>query len=117
MRRRYNYCLLLAVIVLIASMLAGCSAGSAVSTGAGESTVDTETAIEENDQTDYHYEDFLVERNGVSLYLSCMKQEGTEPDRNILLMHGVTYSSHEFDIDYQDYSLVRRLARDRKSVV
>ena len=27
-------------------------------------------------------------------------------------MHGVTYSSHEFDMNYKDYSLVRRLARE-----
>lgn len=37
--------------------------------------------------------------------------EGSTPDRNILLIHGLTYSSHEFDINYEDYSLVRLLAR------
>ena len=31
-------------------------------------------------------------------------------------MHGSTYSSHEFDIDYEDYSLVRRLAREGYAV-
>jgi pimeloyl-ACP methyl ester carboxylesterase len=41
-----------------------------------------------------------------------MKPEGENPDKNILLIHGVTYSSHEFDINYQDYSLVRKLARE-----
>ena len=34
----------------------------------------------------------------------------------VLLIHGVTYSSHEFDIDYKDYSLVRRLAREGYAV-
>ena len=34
------------------------------------------------------------------------------PTKNILLVHGVTYSSHEFDIDFKDYSLVRKLARE-----
>ena len=34
----------------------------------------------------------------------------------ILLIHGSSYSSHEFDIDYQDYSLVRRLAREGYAV-
>ena len=34
-----------------------------------------------------------------------MKVDGTEPKDNILLMHGSTYSSHEFDIDYKDYSI------------
>jgi pimeloyl-ACP methyl ester carboxylesterase len=41
-----------------------------------------------------------------------MAEEGKSPDKNILLIHGVTYSSHEFDINYEDYSLVRRLARE-----
>ena len=45
-----------------------------------------------------------------------MKEDGTEPKDNILLMHGSTYSSHEFDINYEDYSLVRRLAREGYAV-
>lgn len=53
-----------------------------------------------------------LERNGISLYLSQTSLSGIQPQKQILLVHGVTYSSHEFDIDYQDYSLVRRLARD-----
>ncbi|MCR4843294.1 MAG: alpha/beta hydrolase, partial [Eubacterium sp.] len=51
-----------------------------------------------------------------SLHLDCTTVEGTTPDKNILLIHGVTYSSHEFDIDYRDYSLVRRLAREGYAV-
>ncbi len=51
-----------------------------------------------------------LEREEVALHLDSMKLEGTDPEKNILLIHGVTYSSHEFDIDYEDYSLVRRLA-------
>lgn len=39
-----------------------------------------------------------------------------DPERSILLLHGVTYSSHEFDIDYKDYSLVRFLARQGYAV-
>lgn len=38
------------------------------------------------------------------------------PQKNILLAHGVTYSSHEFDINYKDYSLARRLAREGYAV-
>ena len=53
-----------------------------------------------------------LQRNGISLYLSQTSLSGTQPQKQILLVHGVTYSSHEFDIDYLDYSLVRRLARD-----
>ena len=52
-----------------------------------------------------------LERNGTALYLSQTLLSGTQPQEQILLVHGVTYSSHEFDIDYQDYSLVRLLAR------
>ena len=64
----------------------------------------------------YSYTDYPLERNGIHLHLDCMAAEGTKPDRNILLIHGVTYSSHEFDIDYEDYSLVRFLAREGYAV-
>ena len=40
----------------------------------------------------------------------------SKSEKNILLIHGVTYSSHEFDIDYKDYSLVRKLAREGYNV-
>lgn len=46
------------------------------------------------------------------LHLDSMELRDASPQRNILLMHGVTYSSHEFDMNYKDYSLVRRLARE-----
>ena len=59
---------------------------------------------------------FPLERNGIALHLDCTKTEGTQAEKNILLIHGVTYSSHEFDINYQDYSLVRRLAREGYAV-
>ena len=58
----------------------------------------------------YTYKEYPLERNGIALHLDCMKKAGSEPQKNILLIHGVTYSSHEFDIDYKDYSLVRYLA-------
>lgn len=64
----------------------------------------------------YTYAEYPLERAGVALHLDRMCVEGTEPDRNILLIHGVTYSSHEFDIDYEDYSLVRALAREGYAV-
>ncbi len=64
----------------------------------------------------YSYEVYPLERNGVNLHLDCVHENGKSPDKNILLIHGVTYSSHEFDIDYEDYSLVRRLARDGYAV-
>ena len=66
--------------------------------------------------TSYICTQYPLERNGIALHLDCMKKEGSEPERNILLMHGVTYSSHEFDVDYEDYSLVRKLADEGYAV-
>ena len=64
----------------------------------------------------YSYNEYPLERNGIDLHLDRMSVTGSNPDRNILLIHGVTYSSHEFDIDYEDYSLVRFLAREGYAV-
>lgn len=64
----------------------------------------------------YTYEEYPLERNGIALHLDCITVAGTEPAKSILLVHGLTYSSHEFDIDYQDYSLVRLLAREGYAV-
>lgn len=63
------------------------------------------------EETEYIQTVCPLERNGTALYLSQTVLSGTQPQKQILLVHGVTYSSHEFDIDYQDYSLVRYLAR------
>ena len=64
----------------------------------------------------YSYTEYPLERNGIGLHLDCMETAGNGPEKNILLVHGVTYSSHEFDVDYQDYSLVRFLAREGYAV-
>ena len=88
----------------------------------------------------YTYTEYPLERNGIPLHLDCVKldnskpketdapkdtsapkdtdapKDNSEPKDNILLMHGSTYSSHEFDINYEDYSLVRRLAREGYAV-
>ena len=61
--------------------------------------------------TEYEYREFPLERAGVSLHLDRVRLTGESGRRNILLVHGVTYSSNEFDLDYRDYSLVRFLAR------
>ncbi len=52
-----------------------------------------------------------LERNDVSLYLERYFEQDGQPKRPILFVHGVTFSSHEFDIDYKDYSLARYFAR------
>lgn len=62
------------------------------------------------------YKEYPLERNGIKLHLDCTIIGDTQPEKNILLIHGVTYSSHEFDIDYEDYSLVKRLAREKYAV-
>lgn len=51
-----------------------------------------------------------LEREGVKLHLECFKSEkGGDP---LLLVHGLTYSSHEFDVDVKDYSLARFFANN-----
>ena len=64
----------------------------------------------------YSLTDHSFERNGFRVHLDRMVRGGTEPKRQILLVHGLTYSSHEFDINYKDYSLVRFLARNGYAV-
>ena len=66
----------------------------------------------EQSGTGYSEEVYPLERNGIGLYLGRIAVKGSDPQKNILLVHGVTYSSHEFDVDYRDYSLARALAGD-----
>lgn len=51
---------------------------------------------------------FPLERAGVRLHLECMKA-GDSGDP-LLLVHGLTFSSHVFDVDVKDYSLARFFA-------
>lgn len=79
---------------------------------AGSNTNDAKPteAVTADAGSSYTITDYPLTRNGVNLHLDCTVLSGAEPQKNILLTHGVTYSSHEFDIDYKDYSLVRFLA-------
>lgn len=95
---------LLLIAAFVFCILTGCAGDSA------------DKANEIEAEASYVSEEFPLEREGIDLHLDCMKLEGTEPAKNILLIHGVTYSSHEFDINYQDYSLVRKLAREGYNV-
>jgi hypothetical protein len=54
---------------------------------------------------------FPLERNGIQLHLERYQPTGGELKGQLLLVHGLTYSSHEFDIDYKDYSFARFFAR------
>ena len=52
-------------------------------------------------------------RNGITLFLQeSFDDEFRSPAKTILLVHGLTYSSHEFDVRYKDYSLVDRLTKE-----
>ncbi len=68
--------------------------------------------------TDISYDKEVIplKRKGVDLHLDCTRLSENNPKDNILLVHGVTYSSHEFDLDYQDYSLVKKLANEGYAV-
>ncbi len=68
------------------------------------------------DHEHYEHSEHYTERNGIALHLDRTVLSGNTPEKQILLVHGVTYSSHEFDINYEDYSLVRRLAREGYAV-
>ena len=65
---------------------------------------------------EYSDDVYPLERNGIKLYLDRISVKGEDPEKNILLVHGVTYSSHEFDVNYLDYSLSRALAREGYAV-
>ena len=52
-----------------------------------------------------------LDRNGISLHLKRYIEQDGKKKRPILFVHGVTYSSHEFDVDYGDYSLARYFAK------
>nr|MCR5625789.1 lysophospholipase [Lachnospiraceae bacterium] len=68
------------------------------------------------EETVFDYSEIPLERNGIILHLDRISVEGEEPVKDILLIHGVTYSSNEFDTDYKDYSLVRKLAKEGYNV-
>ncbi|MDR1885737.1 MAG: alpha/beta hydrolase [Synergistaceae bacterium] len=59
---------------------------------------------------------FPLERNGVKLFLQRLQEDGSGDEGQILLIHGLTFSSHEFDLDFKDYSFARYLARQGYSV-
>jgi pimeloyl-ACP methyl ester carboxylesterase len=59
---------------------------------------------------------FPLERNEVKLFLERIQPAGITPEKEILLAHGLTYSSHEFDVNVGDYSFARFLANNGYSV-
>jgi pimeloyl-ACP methyl ester carboxylesterase len=59
---------------------------------------------------------FPLERNGIPLHLERYQLAGGDIKGQLLLVHGLTYSSHEFDVDYKDYSFARFFARNGYAV-
>lgn len=57
----------------------------------------------------YSFKEYAVPYGDINLHLDSTCKSAFGED-NIILVHGLTYSSHEFDINYKDYSLVRFLA-------
>lgn len=92
--------IILLCLLLCTVFLAGCQNG----------TVTDESGDQQ--EVEYSYTEYPLERNGIDLHLDRIVIDGTDPEKNILLIHGVTYSSHEFDVDFEDRSLVRKLARE-----
>ena len=107
-----------AAVVLALMMITSLAAcGESGDTEASENRTETtaQTASVEN-ETEYTYEEYPLSRNDIDLHLDCVTVRDSSPEKIILLTHGVTYSSHEFDVDYKDYSLVRFLAREGYAV-
>lgn len=118
-------CLLLCVMILpVISVHAGSdkadnTSDNSINAGTDKTDNTSNDSVHAgSDKTEIVSDDVLsrdvvpLERNGIDLHLTRTMLSGTEPQKQILLIHGVTYSSHEFDIDYQDYSLVRKLAEE-----
>lgn len=57
-----------------------------------------------------------LEREGMKLHLECFRTEGEADGEPLLMVHGLTYSSHEFDVNYGDYSLARFFAQNGYAV-
>lgn len=68
------------------------------------------------DSLHFKYETFPLKREGILLHLNRVTKEGTSTNKNILLIHGVTFSTHIFDVNYEDYSLVKFLAKEGYNV-
>ena len=67
--------------------------------------------LAEDAAVSYTCDEYPLERNGIALHLDRVAVESGDAAKSILLVYGLTYSFREFDMDYEDYSLVRFLAR------
>ena len=104
---------ILALLMIVS--LAACE-GSCDTKATENHTQTAADTVSDEEETEYTYEEYTLNRNNIDLHLDCVTVKDSAPEKNILLTHGVTYSSHEFDVDYKDYSLVRYLAREGYAV-
>lgn len=65
--------------------------------------------VKNKPDNNYSFKEYAVPYGDINLHLDSTCKSAFGED-NIILVHGLTYSSHEFDINYKDYSLVRFLA-------
>ena len=84
--RRIRWKYLIACLLVCAGLLTGCSENSQTKNTYGQSDIA------------YSIEDFPLERNDITLHLDQVRTGSVDPEKNMLLMHGVTYASHEFDV-------------------
>lgn len=97
---------LVCILMLCFWAFAGCASADK------NENIETSVSQASTEGISYAAENYSVERNKVSLHVGSLSAEGTEPEKDILLVHGLTYSSHEFDVNYGDYSLARYLVRN-----
>lgn len=66
----------------------------------------------EGNYVDYCFKEMYIHRkdNGKALYLTKFESESSIPERNLLMIHGLTYAQFVFDIKYKDYSLCEYFA-------
>ena len=106
-----RFWLFLGTVALSVTLTLGCTPGGGNVPDTNEQASSASMVVDAGvASASYACDELPLERAGVSLHLGRIQREGAKPTRDILLVHGVTYSSHEFDIDYQDYSLARFLA-------
>lgn len=99
--------------MLVKSFLLACALFMpCVSFAADVATAPALPAVAQEPAIRYAVDTVPLEREGVPLFLQRLSVAGDAGvQRQILLVHGLTYSSHEFDVDIADYSLARYLAR------
>lgn len=64
----------------------------------------------------YEFKDLPLKRNNKKLYFNKVTCPASDSKKNLLMIHGLTYTSHVFDINHKDYSAVRYFAKQGYTV-